>query len=377
MAAHSKIVGGSTAKRVINCPGSVALVNQVPAKPAGEHADRGTLLHDSIAEILGKGLLIGDFIGAEYNGQVLTQELADEKLAPALDALDEIDPDGTMDFMVEKYVNFGDLLPDVFGSVDLLGRRGDTAVVLDWKFGDGVAVGAEENMQLMFYAAAAMRTPETAWAFKGVRDVELVIVQPPEVKRWTTTVERIKQFEKQLVVAVHEAQKPDAALAMGEHCRWCAGKPLCPLQTGAVERAQAAQVATIDVNQIGSYLQLADQVETWASELRDLAHRLLESGTAVPGYKLVNKRATRQWTDKDEAAARLVELGLESDDIYKPVEILSPAQVEKVLKKRKLALPDDLVAAVSSGTTIAPESDRRPEVVQLGKTLTSALSKLN
>lgn len=377
MAAHSKIVGGSTAKRVINCPGSVALVNQVPAKPAGEHADRGTLLHDSIAEILGKGLLIGDFIGAEYNGQVLTQELADEKLAPALDALDEIDPDGTMEFMVEKYVNFGDLLPDVFGSVDLLGRRGDTAVVLDWKFGDGVAVDAEENMQLMFYAAAAMRTPETAWAFKGVKEVELVIVQPPEVKRWTTTVARIKQFEKQLVVAVHEAQKPDAALAMGEHCRWCAGKPLCPLQTGAVERAQAAQIATIDVNQIGSYLQLADQVETWASELRALAHQLLEAGTAVPGYKLVNKRATRQWSDTSAAAARCLELGLSSEDVYKPAEILSPAQMEKVLKKRKLALPDDLVVSVSSGTTIAPESDRRPEVVQLGKTLTSALSKLN
>ncbi len=49
---HSSIVGGSTAKRVINCPGSVALVAKMPPKPSSKYADEGTLLHNVIAEIV-------------------------------------------------------------------------------------------------------------------------------------------------------------------------------------------------------------------------------------------------------------------------------------------------------------------------------------
>jgi hypothetical protein len=41
-----------------------------------------------------------------------------------------------------------------------------------------------------------------------------------------------------------------------------------------------------------------------------------------------------------------------------------------------VALPNDLVVAVSSGSTLAPESDPRPAVLNIGKQLTAALSKL-
>jgi hypothetical protein len=61
-----------------------------------------------------------------------------------------IDPDKLMEYATETRVTFGDVIPDVFGSTDFLGRLGDKAIVLDWKFGDGVAVEAEENAQLMF-----------------------------------------------------------------------------------------------------------------------------------------------------------------------------------------------------------------------------------
>jgi hypothetical protein len=66
---------------------------------------------------------------------------------------------------------------------------------------------------------------------------------------------------------------------------------------------------------------------------------------------------------------------IEAREIYS-TEIRSPAQMEKVLKKRKLALPDELVVSVSSGDTLAPESDPRPAVLQIGQQLTAALSKL-
>lgn len=372
---HSNIVGGSTAKRVISCPGSVALVNKMPPKPSSEHADRGTLLHDTISEFLDQdGKPITDWLGKTYEGQVLTQELLDEKLVVALAALDEIDPKKELMYEVETRVGFGDLLPGVFGSTDLVGRIGNRAIVLDWKFGDGVVVTAEENEQLMFYAAAAMRTAETAWAFEGADEIEMIIVQPPVVRRWVTDKARIAQFERDLVKAVKAAQQPDAKIQHGDHCRWCAAKPICPKMTGAVDRALLTTLKEIDVDTLGKYLKNADLLEDWIKDLRGLAMQLLEKNLPVPGYKLVQKRGQRQWVDEAKAAEALLTMNVPRSDIYKE-ELLSPAQAEKVLKKSKTALPDELVMSVSSGTTMAPESDPRPAVLQLGD-LRATLSKL-
>lgn len=373
MAQHSRIVGGSTAKRVIACPGSVALVDKMPPKPSSSYADTGTLLHDTIADILdGKGTP-ESYLYRKHQDIVLTQDLIDDKLLPALAALDAIDPDGEMEYAVESRVHFGDFLPDVFGSTDLLGRIRRRAILLDWKFGDGVAVEVEENEQTLFYAAAAMRTPETQWAFEDVDEVEMIIVQPPSVKRWVTTVERIKQFEDELARAVKTALKPDAPLAAGDHCKWCAAKPVCPLMTGAIDRMVKAKIEALPVEQIAHYMDQIPMVESFIKDLQQLAHGLMEEGKTVPGWKLVNKRATRQWTDEDKAYD-----WLEANGVYPLQEpkVISPAAAEKALKKAKIALPDDLVVAVSSGSTIAPESDPRPAVVQIGQTLKKAMAKI-
>jgi len=370
---HSKIVGGSTAKRVIACPGSVALVDTMPPKPSSSYADEGTLLHDSIATILERDVDPYKLLGLRYEDVELTEALIEDKLIVALRALDEIDPQGEMEYAVESRVGFGDYLPNVFGSTDLLGRLGDRAIVLDWKFGDGVAVEATENAQLLFYAAASRRTAETAWAFDGAKEVELIIVQPPYVKRWVTTLDRVDAFEKELAAAVKIAMRPDAPLASGDHCKWCAAKPVCPVMTGAVDRALKVKVDALPMDQIAHYLEQAPLVEAFIKDLQQLAHGLLESGAKVPGWKLVNKRATRQWTNEDKAVAFMSAAGVEAWADPKP---LSPAQAEKALKKAKIELPADLIVAVSSGSTLAPESDSRPAVLQIGQMLTKAMSKI-
>ena len=370
---HSKIVGGSTAKRVINCPGSVALVDKMPPQPSSSYADEGTLLHDTIADILDKDALPEAYLGRKHNDAELTQDLIDNKLQVALDGLLQVDPNLEMEYAVESRVGFGDFLPDVFGSTDLLGRIGDRAIVLDWKFGDGVAVEATENPQLLFYAAAAKRTAETAWAFEGASEVELIIIQPPYVKRWVTTLDRVDAFEKELAAAVKIAARPDAPLASGDHCKWCAAKPVCPVMTGAVDRALKVKLEALPVDQIAHYLEQAPLIEAFIKDLQQLAHGLLEEGQKVPGWKLVNKRATRQWTNEDKAVAFLTGVGVEAWGDPKP---LSPAQAEKALKKAKIELPADLVVAVSTGSTLAPENDPRPAVLQIGQTLTKAMSKI-
>jgi hypothetical protein len=354
---HSSIVGGSTAKRVINCPASVKLVAKMPPKPSSVHADRGTLLHDAISLILeGKP----EVVGMKYNDITLTQELYDEKIIPAIAALDEIDVDGSLEYIVESRVGFGDLLPGVFGSADLLGRIGDRAVVLDWKFGDGVAVDAVENDQGMFYAAAAMRTPNVKWVFDGAEEIEIVIVQPPVVRRWITTPERIKQFERDLVAAVKQSQKDDAVFKSGDHCRWCAAKPVCPQMTGEVDRFVKTSLQTIDATQIGHYLKQADQIEDFIASVREMAFTMLENEVKVPGYKLVAKRGTRQWIDEKKAEELLGDKAFEK-------KLLSVAQAEKLIGKKNF--PQELAVSVSTGNTLANEDDPRPAILNLAKVL--------
>jgi hypothetical protein len=299
-------------------------------------------------------------IGMEYNGIILTQELYDDKIAVALAALDEIDPDKRMEFAVESRVGFGNLLPGVFGSADLLGRIGDRAIVLDWKFGDGVVVDAVENAQGMFYAGAAMRTPDTQWVFDGATEIEIIIVQPPMTRRWVTTPARIKQFEAELVAAVKQSQKDDAAFNAGDHCRWCAAKPVCPKMTGEVDRFMKTSLQTIDATQIGHYLQQADQIEDFIKSVREMAFTMLENDVPVSGYKLVAKRGTRQWTNEDDAIKFLGDKAFES-------KLISVAAAEKLVGKKNF--PQELAVSVSSGNTLANEDDPRPAILNLSKVL--------
>ena len=374
---HSHIVGGSTAKRVIACPASVKLVQQIPSKNIpNEHADRGTLLHTVIAEALEFKLSPENFLGTKYNDQVLTEELIHEKIYPALEAFREIGFNYAGDnYIVETRVGFGDFLPGVFGSTDILGRIGGRAIVLDWKFGDGVLVSAEENYQLLFYAAAAMRTEEAKWIFEGATEIECIIVQPPEVRRWVTTPQRVALFEQELRRAVHASQSEAPMFDTGDHCRWCAAKPICPKMTGQVERVLQSKLQALPIDQIALQLEQADTIENYIKDLRALATQMLENGQTVPGFKLVPKRATRQWVDEDKVVKWADENKLAIADVWES-KMKSPAQIEKGLKKYKLELPSELVVSISSGSTLAPESDSRPAVLQIGKQLSAALSKI-
>ena len=93
----------------------------------------------------------------------------------------------------------------------------------------------------------------------------------------------------------------------------------------------------------------------------------------VPGYKLVAKRATRQWANERGATEALRSAGLVDSDI---MSLNTPAQVEKVCKKLDVAFPTDQVVSVSSGNTLAPESDKRPAVLVLGEQLRAALNRV-
>ena len=181
--AHSDVIGGSSAERIMNCPGSKYLSEGIPNK-SSKYADEGTFLHSVIARIL-DGEMKEDEYGYTELGYTYNADYHLEAIEPALEMFDKIAADfGDIDFYVENKCGFKDI-EGAFGTVDVMGTIGQTGgygIILDWKFGSGVPVSAKDNYQLKFYMAAALDTHPDM--FEGINDFLLVIIQP-RINDWS------------------------------------------------------------------------------------------------------------------------------------------------------------------------------------------------
>ena len=121
---HSSLVGGSTAKRVINCPGSAELVKRAPPQVESVFALEGTKLHDAVERGL-KGSLMATL------GLTVEQQ---QKVEFCMEALDQFDPDYDGRWVTEQRLTFS-WDSSIFGTADVVGRLGDVTYVVDWKFG--------------------------------------------------------------------------------------------------------------------------------------------------------------------------------------------------------------------------------------------------
>lgn len=308
-----------------------------------------------------------DVIGLTFNGYKIDEEMFDEAVAPVLEHWDELDRSlGGIDFFSEQRVVFPGI-ENAFGTTDLVGAAKDRTIVYDFKFGRGVAVDAEDNPQLKYYALAAMHTPATAGFFKPDKPVEVFIAQPrvndgEQFTRWMTTPAQLEAFGVELRHAVETALQPDAPLKMGPYCKFCSAKSGCPLYQNLARDAQRIGRDAMQEH-LEEWLPQADLLIELGNFIKGLAHDQMEQGMTIRGWKLVPKRATRHWKDDEKALKFFAKIGLPAPDRHVK-KIISPAQAEAALKRNSLpaVLPDALVEKVSSGTTLAPQSDPRPAV---------------
>jgi len=254
------------------------------------------------------------------------------------------------------------------GQADMIIIDGTFALILDYKTGRGTTADAVDNHQLMALAALVSM-------YRQIETAAVAIIQPwagkPTVAHYDS--EALMLAQNAVISTLSKAETSTSADAVaGDHCKWCSAKPVCPVMTGAVDRALKEQLDLMPLDQIGHYMNQLPQIEAFLKDLQQLAHWLIEEGKTIPGWKLVNKRATRQWVDAEKASKFMEDNGV----IVHELKMKTPAAVEKELKKAKKELPDDLVVAVSSGSTLAPESDPRPSVLQIGQTLSKAMAKI-
>jgi hypothetical protein len=125
-------------------------------------------------------------------------------------------------------------------------------------------------------------------------------------------------------------------------------------------------VLKYDPAELAQTLGMLPAIESWCAAVRSFAYAEAAAGRPVPGYKLVAKRANRTWAvDQHTVEIELARAGLAESDIFKPREILSPAQIEKRLGKKKAAEAlTKLVKKESSGPTLVHESDPRQAITK-------------
>jgi hypothetical protein len=304
-------------------------------------------------------------LGREYKGQHLTQELVNDKLNPAIDAVDELWRDLDLDLgrvFLEPLVKIDS---DIGGSIDLMAVSHDdkTILILDYKFGH-VTVNAEDNKQLQFYALAAATDPATREMFDDCETVVLAIIQPngdgENIETWSISMDELDNFETEYLAAVDLTDDPTAQPKGGSWCRYCPAEATCPVKTGAA--LKASRVNEITSDKLAEYLPLADEVIAWAKAVKKMAHEQLELATPIKGYKLVNKRATRVWNDLnavEDKVRKAKKIKLADGFDYK---LKSPAQLEKVCKELGVDFKaySAYISSVSTGTTLAKETDKRP-----------------
>lgn len=357
------LYGGSTIGRTIACPGWAKLSQTLPPQEgrASDAAERGTALHEAMEDIIRDDLPVRQLEGAFFGNDYEITEADVDSLEEAKRAVRFLCKEFAL--VVKSIEPFVEIIPGkAGGSIDLLLKSmdGKTVCVLDYKFGH-MPVSPENNPQLLFYALCADADPATQKEFKDAENVMLAVVQPEHPEEtlgiWTTAIEALDDFEDKVAKAIGEAESETPTFKAGDHCGYCPAYAICPIKTG--EAQEAMKFPKPVVEELERYMPHLNDLEKWIGEVRKLAQKHMEAGGKVEGFKLVNKRPTRMWTDPEKVEKMIIK-GLPKPDKYE-TKLKSPAQMEKTLKQKGVD-PDiiaDYIASVSSGLTIAPESDNR------------------
>lgn len=379
----------SSAYRWIACPGSVRMEDGLPDQTS-VFAAEGTAAHFVAEQCLKYGYQAKRFIGqivyvhdsrAEFEpfhekaqGFEVTYEMVDAVQVYLDEVRSHVNPAEGDELHVEQWLTLPEI-PNYGGTADAIvhKHKAKKLVVLDLKYGRGVAVSPEGNPQALSYAAMAARRFHN----HPINEVEVVIVQPraegPGVKRWVIDFLDLFDWTGELIEAAARTEQPDAPLDPGSHCKFCKAAAICPaLQWKVAEEAVAdfaddgsvilSDPTSFTPQRLARVLENAGLIEDWVNRVREYAHSLAESGVTIPGWKLVQKRAIRKWEDEEAAEAFLLgELDLTRDQIFEE-KIKSPAKIEAVLGRKRKDEIAHLVVAVSSGTVLAPEADRREAV---------------
>lgn len=382
------ILSASTAHRWLTCTPSARLELDEQRDECSVYAAEGTAAH-KLAEIklsyrFGKITLseyqeeyenfkVDPEYAKYYNKEF--EEYVDSHVEYVISLTDDLT---NYHIYFELRVNFANVVPQGFGTADVLIVTEDTIHVVDLKFGAGVPVSAINNPQLRLYGMGALNL------FPNTKFIKTTINQPRLDSRDTevlTKKELLNWAFTYVKPRADEAIKGEGVLHASEDgCRFCKLRGKCKeradMQLANAQREfsivdqKANLVQNMSPEQIGNILEIAPMFIDWFKDVQSFALGQLAQGVKIPGYKLVEGRSNRIITDETKVKEILLKVGLKEEELMKPPEMLGISKLESLVGKKLFAeLCKDYIIKPQGKLTLAPESDKRPEVntIELAK----------
>lgn len=242
--------------------------------------------------------------------------------------------------------------------------------VIDFKYGKGVEVSADNNTQLMIYALCALSSYSPKLT-GSVKNITLHIYQPriSNVSSWETTRANIDAWYdvevKQAIRGILDEQYTQEA---GDHCRWCPHRPNCKIFAVSyfepALQAMRMESASLTKEQIEQVLAVKDELVKWLNELSDKVLSDILAGDTYEGYKVVEGRSNRVIVDKEGAIAYLRAEGYKEQDIFKPLELQTLTNLQKLVGKKKFDTEmAPYIEKPQGRATLATADDKRPDFV--------------
>lgn len=367
---HSKL-SASSCERWWNCPGSVNACENLP-NPPSEYSAEGTVAHRWAELILTKKRTpvfeVGQIVEQDGFEIELTEEMFDHVTAYVeyvQAVIKEAGPSAIVRYEVK--VELEEVGSGMFGTADVAIEVPYVIIhAIDFKYGAGKRVKAWKNKQGMYYVLGV--------AMKADCPKFKVHIFQPRVEEGVTTYEgdatELKEFENELRERAALALSKDAPLIPGDHCKgsFCPNRVNCRAlaelshDVVAKDFDELPQVQTLTTEQIIKVLKYEDTIKDWMSKVKDFAKDIMIKGIEIPGYKVVKSLGHAKWIDPEAVIAEYSdEFG---DAIFKPVEkeLLSPAQFEKLVGKKRLGkeFRDDNTVRPDAGEKIV-EADEKGE----------------
>ena len=367
------LLSASSAHRWLECPPSVKLTADIP-DTAGEAAAEGTLAHSIVEErldsIIEKGIWpkkAGAKLRMDERYRPVMEEHADTMVGYVMEIFDRLAEEGCDPvLMSEQRLDFSRWVPDGFGTGDALIVADGVIHVIDYKYGKGVPVYAEDNPQLRLYALGAYE------AYDALYDIQTVVthIVQPRLDSLTseelTAAELLKWADEYVAPRAQLAMNGDGEMHPGEWCRFCKVRATCRAraeQQLALAQYEFKSPLVLTPEEIGDILGRVDELAKWAKSVKDYAlQAAVSNGETFPGWKLVRGRANRKLTDEGEVAELLLEQGFQPHQIY---SLKGLTDLEEVVGKKQLAdLLGDRIIKPEGRPTLAPETDKRQAITR-------------
>lgn len=374
MAKHA-LLSASGAQRWLSCPPSARLEEAVEEQ-SSEYAKEGSFAHELAELYLAQEL--GLIKKSDFNKRL--KELRQNPFySQELDAYVKI----YLDFAIEKInearartrdavvllemkLDYSTWVPEGFGTGDLVLVTDDVLEVIDFKFGRGIQIGAEDNPQMRLYALGAL---SQFGCLYEVNTVWMTIVQPrlDSISTDEMAVEELVDWGEKMVKPIADlAFKGEGEFKAGDHCRFCRVRATCRARAEMNMKLACydfKEPPLLTDEEIVEVLDAADEYMKWISDLQGYAlDQAVNNGKKWPGYKLVEGRSYRRYKDQGKVAEALIAAGYKEDEIYEKV-LLGITKMERAVGRKEFnELLAGLIEKPPGKAKLAPESDKRPAI---------------